>query len=125
MDFTPEQQAAINAEVAKQMQAMQAGMQQQTSMMQQQHANALELQVSSQNAAAALHTAQTLAQSELQTRQQASALEINSKQARLSAVQVAQSTLIANRNNKPVDEREISAADIVAYAESIVTYVNG
>jgi hypothetical protein len=92
MDFTPEQQAAIDAEVTKQVAAIQASQQSYAAVMAQQHANSLETQA---------------------------------KQAKLAAVQLAQSTLIANRNNQPVDAREISPADITAYAESIVAYVNG
>jgi hypothetical protein len=113
MSFTAEQQAEIDAEVARRMgeyAATQAG---QIEVMQQQHANAMELQTSNQSAQAAIQSAQA-----------AASLEIQSKQAKLSAVQLAQSTLIANRNNLPVDSREISAADITAYADLLVSYVN-
>jgi hypothetical protein len=92
MSFTAEQQAAIDAEVTKQVAAIQASQQSYAAVMAQQHANSLEVQA---------------------------------KQTRLSAIQLAQSTLIANRNNLPVDAREVSAADITAYAESLVAYVNG
>jgi len=114
MDFTPEQQAAIDAEVAKRVAEFQANFINPTAAAAQQHANAVELQTSSQVAQAALQAAQA-----------ASTLELQAKQAKLAAVQLAQSTLIANRNNQPVDAREISAADITAYAESLVSYVNG
>jgi hypothetical protein len=109
MDFTPEQQAAIDAEVAKRVNA-----ETQTSLLTQQHTNSMEMQA-----------AQATAQAALQAAQAASNLELQAKQAKLAAVQLAQSTLIANRNNQPVDTREISAADITSYAESLVTYVNG
>jgi hypothetical protein len=136
MDFTPEQQAAIDAEVAKRIDAMQVTQQNQLAFMAQQHANSLEIQVSNQNAAAALQSAQAAAQAALQASQAASqadiqaaqaaaSLALHAKQAKLSAVQIAQTTLIANRNNQPVEAREISAADITAYAESLVAYVNG
>jgi len=109
MSFTVEQQAAIDMEVAKQVAS-----QTQMAVMAQQHANSIELQTAGQTAQATLQAAQIAAQAELQ-----------SKQVRLSAVQLAQSTLIANRNNQPVDAREVLASDITAYAESIVSYVNG
>jgi len=136
MDFTTEQQAAIDAEVAKRITELQLAQQNQLAFMAQQHANSLEIQVSNQNAAAALQSAQAAAQAalqasqstsqvEIQAAQAAAALALQSKQAKLAAVQLAQSTLIANRNNQPVDAREISAADITAYAESLVAYVNG
>lgn len=113
MAFTVEQQAEIDSEVAKQILAFQASQQLQSTMIAQQHANALELQVSSQNANAALQAAQA-----------AASLSLQSKQSKLSAVQLAQSTLIANRSNQPADTREISASDITAYADSIVAYIN-
>jgi len=114
MDFTPEQQAAIDVEVARQVATSQAAQQAQTAFMAQQHANNMEVQ-----------TAQATAQAALQAAQFASQAELQAKQAKLSAVQLAQSTLIANRNNQPVEAREISSADITAYAESLVAYVNG
>ena len=114
MDFTLEQQAAIDAEVIKRIAAMQSAQDNQLAYMNQQHANSLAIQVSSQEAAAALQAAQN-----------ASNLELQMRQAKLSAVQLAQNTLIANRNNQPVDAREVSAADIAAYAETLVTYING
>jgi hypothetical protein len=114
MDFTPEQQAAIDVEVARQVASAQAGQQMQAAILAQQHANSIEMQ-----------TAQATAQAALQAAQAASNLEIQAKQAKLAAVQLAQSTLIANRNNQPVDAREISPADITTYADSLVAYVNG
>jgi len=113
MEFTPEQLTAINTEVARQLSAAISAQTSQLAFMQKQHDNALELQVSSQNAAAAGQAAQAAANAEMQA-----------KQAKLSAVQLAQNTLIANRNNQPVDAREVSAADITAYADTLVNYIN-
>jgi hypothetical protein len=136
MDFTPEQQAAIDAEVARQIATSQTAQQSQTAIMVQQHTNNLEIQTASQTAQAAMQAAQAAATLELQTKQATATLELQAaqaaaqmalqaRQAKLAAVQLAQSTLIANRNNQPVDAREIFAADITAYAESLVAYVNG
>jgi len=136
MDFTPEQQAAIDAEVVKRINDLQLVQQNQLAVMAQQHANSIEvqrtqqtaqaeLQQSQQTAQAALQATQAASQVELQTAQAAATLLLQSKQAKLAAVQLAQSTLIANRNNQPVDTREISPADITTYAESLVNYING
>jgi len=46
------------------------------------------------------------------------------KQAKLTAIQIAQQTLIANSNNQPVSDRQISAADITTFADTLASYVN-
>jgi hypothetical protein len=110
MDFTLEQQAAIDAEVQRIASAQQI----QFDYMEKQQALSLALQVSNQEA-----------QSKLQAEQHANTMEMQARQARLSAIQIAQTTLIANRNNQPVDAREIAATDITGYAETIVSYIQG
>lgn len=50
---------------------------------------------------------------------------IQAKQTKLEAVRLAQQTLIENRRNQPVDAREVTAADITAYANTLVSYING
>jgi hypothetical protein len=124
MDFTPEQQAAIDAEVEKRVASIQNAQQGQIDIIAQQHVNGMAIQVSSQNAAAALQAAQAQSQAELQAAQATSNLELQAKQSKLAAIQLAQNVLISNRNNKPVSEREISASDITSYAETLVAYVN-
>jgi hypothetical protein len=52
-------------------------------------------------------------------------IAITTKQAKLEAVRIAQQTLIENRRNQPVDAREVTAADITAYATTLMNYVNG
>jgi hypothetical protein len=110
MAFTPEQQAEIDKQVALIANAQKT----QFEYMDKQQALSLELQVSNQQA-----------QAKLQAEQSANALELQARQARLAAVQLAQNTLIANRNNQPVDAREIVASDITNYAETIVSYIQG
>ena len=46
------------------------------------------------------------------------------KMARLEAVRMAKETLIENRRNKPVGERDVTAADITAFADTLINYVN-
>lgn len=51
--------------------------------------------------------------------------EYQAKQIRLDAIRLAKETLIENARSKPVDAREVSAADVQAFAQTLVTYVNG
>lgn len=113
MAFTPEQQTEIDIEVAKRVSLLQATQDLQIAYANQQHAKTMELQVSSQQASAALQAAQN-----------ATNLEIQTKQAKLSAVQLAQSTLISNRSNQPAEAREISVQDITNFAEQLSVYIN-
>ena len=46
------------------------------------------------------------------------------KLSKMSAIQSAQQTLVANSNNLPVSERQISAEDITAFADTLITFVN-
>jgi hypothetical protein len=46
------------------------------------------------------------------------------KQARLEATRLAQQTLIENARSKPAGEREITAADIIAFADTLTASVN-
>ena len=45
--------------------------------------------------------------------------------AKLEAVRLAKETLIENARSKPVDARDVSAADIQALAQTLVSYING
>lgn len=49
---------------------------------------------------------------------------MQARQAKLEAVRLAKETLIENRRNQPVDAREVTAADITAYATTLVNYIN-
>ena len=52
-------------------------------------------------------------------------LAMESRRIKLETVRLAQQTLVENRRNQPVDAREVSAADITAYANTLVAYING
>jgi len=73
-------------------------------------------------------TAEQQAQADIQiaveNARHANQMAIQAKQAKLEAVRLAQQTLVENSRNKPVDTREITAADITAYATTLVNYVN-
>lgn len=47
-----------------------------------------------------------------------------SKQTRLEAIRMAKETLIENARSKPVDSRDVTAADITAFADTLIAYVN-
>jgi hypothetical protein len=51
-------------------------------------------------------------------------VEADAKRAKLEAVRLAKETLIENRRNLPVDQREVTAADITSFANTLVSYVN-
>ena len=46
------------------------------------------------------------------------------KRARLEAVRLAKETLIENARSKSVDERDVTAADITAFAATLVAYID-
>ena len=46
------------------------------------------------------------------------------KRARLEAVRLAKEVLIENARNKPMEDREVSADEITAFAETLITYVD-
>lgn len=52
-------------------------------------------------------------------------MALQAQQAKLEAVRIAQQTLLENRRNKPVDEREVTATDITNYASALTSYING
>lgn len=54
----------------------------------------------------------------------ANQVAMQARQAKLEAVRLAKETLIENRRNQPVDAREVTAADITAYATTLVNYIN-
>ena len=50
---------------------------------------------------------------------------MEARRAKLEAVRLAKETLIENARSKPVDSRDVSAADIQAFAQTLVSYING
>lgn len=51
-------------------------------------------------------------------------MAIEARRAKLEAIRLAKETLIENRRNQPVDAREVTAADITTYANTLVGYIN-
>ena len=63
-------------------------------------------------------------QTALDNMRQSNHLTMETRRAKLEAIRIAQHTLIENRRNQPVDAREVTAADITAYANTLVSYIN-
>jgi hypothetical protein len=55
----------------------------------------------------------------------ANQLELEARRAKLEAIRLAKETLIENARSKPVDSRDVTAADIQAFAQTLVSYING
>jgi len=51
-------------------------------------------------------------------------MAMNAKQAKIEAIKLAKETLIENSRSKPVSEREITAADITTFADTLIAYVD-
>jgi hypothetical protein len=51
-------------------------------------------------------------------------LALQAKQAKLEAVRLAKEVLIENARSKAVDSRDVAAADITAFAGTLVAYID-
>ena len=63
-------------------------------------------------------------QMDMENARHANNMAQQAKQAKLEAVRRAKETLIENARSKPVDTREVTAADITAFAAALEAYVN-
>jgi len=68
--------------------------------------------------------AQVDIQVEIENARHANQMAAQTKQAKLEAVRLAQQTLIENARSKAVDSRDVSAADITAFAGTLVAYID-
>ena len=50
--------------------------------------------------------------------------EMAAKNRKLDTLRLAQATLMENSRAKPVSERDVSAEDVISFAETLYTYVN-
>ena len=69
-------------------------------------------------------TADQQFQMDLENARYANQAAAQAKQARLEAVRLAKETLIENARSKPVDAREVTAADITAFAATLEAHIN-
>lgn len=60
----------------------------------------------------------------LENARHANQMQAEAVRAKLEAVRLAKETLIENARSKPVDSRDVSAADIQAFAQTLVAYIN-
>ena len=51
-------------------------------------------------------------------------LSMEQRRARLEAIRLAKETLLENARSKPVDSRDVSAAEITSFANTLVQYVD-
>jgi len=51
-------------------------------------------------------------------------MAFQAKQAKLEAVRLAKEVLIENARSKAVDSRDVAAADITTYANTLVAYID-
>jgi hypothetical protein len=65
------------------------------------------------------------AQTAAEAARHANHLAIELKRAKLEAIRMAKETLVENARSKPADSREVTAADITAFAQTLVNYVEG
>lgn len=69
-------------------------------------------------------TADQQFQMDLENARYANQAAAQAKQAKLEAVRLAKETLIENARSKPVDAREVTAADITAFAATLEAHIN-
>ena len=60
----------------------------------------------------------------LENARHANQMAMQAKQAKLEAVRIAQATLIENARSKPVESRDVTAADITAFAAALEAHIN-
>jgi hypothetical protein len=68
--------------------------------------------------------AQQQFQLDLENARHANQMALQAKQAKLEAVRLAKETLIENARSKPVDSRDVTAADITAFAAALESHIN-
>jgi hypothetical protein len=51
-------------------------------------------------------------------------MALQAKQAKLEAVRLAKEVLIENARSKAVDSRDVAAADITTFAQTLVAYID-
>ena len=62
---------------------------------------------------------------QMEAMRHANNLALEARRVKLEAIRLAKETLIENARSKPVDSRDVSTADVQAFAQSLVSYING
>jgi hypothetical protein len=60
----------------------------------------------------------------IESTRHANQMALQAKQAKLEAVRLAKEVLIENARSKAVDSRDVAAADIAAFAGTLVAYID-
>jgi hypothetical protein len=60
----------------------------------------------------------------IETTRHTNQMALQAKQAKLEAVRLAKEVLIENARSKAVDSRDVAAADITAFAQTLVAYID-
>lgn len=68
--------------------------------------------------------AQIELQEAVESSRRAHELTMDKRRARLEVVRLAKETLIENARSKPVDARDVTAADITAFAAALEAHIN-
>ena len=100
MALTAEQQAEIQLEVDKQVFRLNA------------------------EAAADVYTKEQAREQARELARREHEIAMDQRRAKLEAVRLAKETLLENDRNKPTGERGIMAADITAFADTLIDYIN-
>lgn len=66
--------------------------------------------------------AQLELQNAMEATRHANQMVVIAAQAKLECVRLAQQTLVENARSKPVDARDITAADITSFADTLASY---
>ena len=67
---------------------------------------------------------QANAQMQVENIRNANQAALEAKRAKMDAIRLAKDTLVENARSKPVDARDITAADITAFAQALIAYVD-
>jgi vacuolar-type H+-ATPase subunit E/Vma4 len=68
--------------------------------------------------------AQMAAQAAAEANRHANQMALEAKRAKLEMVRMAKETLLENARSKPADSRDVTAADITAFAQTLVNYID-
>lgn len=60
---------------------------------------------------------------DIEQRRHKNMMEQSAMHARLDAIRLAQQTLLENSRGKPIEDREITSDEIVAFAEKLTTFI--
>lgn len=69
-------------------------------------------------------TAEQQFQMDLENARNTANAAMQAKQAKLETIRLAKETLLENARSKPVDAREVTAADITAFAATLEAHIN-